>query len=143
MAKPRTLKRETFVREISQLLDEAETTIAVVGATDDSFKYGHLIYRDLKAKKFCVYPVNPNRLTVDGDKTFEHIGAIPESPTIVNILVPPKVTLNILQQCLDLGLMNVWLQPGAESPEVMVFLQQHSFNYLANTCIMVASRSKI
>lgn len=131
------------MRDITQLLDEAETTMAVVGATDDASKYGYVIYRDLKGKGFTVYPVNPNRPSVDGDKTFEHVGAIPESPTIVNIVVPPQVTLNILQQCLDLGLKNVWLQPGAESPEVMTFLQGHDFNYLANTCIMLSSRLRV
>ena len=52
------------------------------------------------------------------------------------------MTLDILQQCLDLGLRNVWLQPGAESPAVMAFLQKNDFNYLANACIMVSSRLK-
>jgi predicted CoA-binding protein len=38
--------------------------------------------------------------------------------------------------------MNVWLQPGAESPEVLEFIQEHGFNYLANACIMVQTRLK-
>ena len=46
----------------------------------------------------------------------------------------------ILEESLDLGFMNVWLQPGAESPQTIAFLQEHDFNYLANACIMVQSR---
>ncbi|MDA2937360.1 CoA-binding protein [Acidobacteria bacterium AH-259-A15] len=130
------------MKDITKLLDEPESTIAIVGATDDPSKYGYVVYRDLKRKGFTVYPVNPNRSSVDGDKTFKSLGDIPEQPTIVNVVVPPEVTSNILQQCLDLGLMNVWLQPGAESPGTMSFLQQHDFNYLANACIMVQSRLK-
>ena len=39
--------------------------------------------------------------------------------------------------------MNVWLQPGAESPENLVFLQERAFNYIAHiadACIMVQTR---
>ncbi len=130
------------MKDIIELLDKPGTTVAIVGATDDPSKYGSVIYRDLKLKGFTVYSVNPNRSTVDGDPTFKRLEDIPEPPTMVNVVVPPEVTLDILQQCLDLGLTHVWVQPGAESPEVMTFLQQNNFDYLANTCIMVTSRVK-
>ncbi len=130
------------MKDIMQLLDEPDTTIAIVGATENPSKYGYLIYKDLKLKGLTVYPVNPNRSSVDGDKTFNRLEDIPERPTIVNIVVPPEVTSDILQQCLDLELTNIWLQPGAESPAVMAFLQENNFNYLANACIMVESRLK-
>jgi hypothetical protein len=130
------------MKDIVALLDNPTTTIAVVGATDNSSKYGSVIYRDLKRKNFKVYPINPHRKTVDGDPAFATLSDLPEKPSIVNFVVPPEVTIGILRQCQQLGLMNVWIQPGAESPEVLRFLQQNHFNYLANACIMVASRMK-
>ena len=39
-------------------LDNVETSIAVVGATDDLSKYGARIYRDLKAKGYRVFYVD-------------------------------------------------------------------------------------
>ena len=125
---------------IVDLLDEPDTTVAVVGATDNPSKYGSIIYRDLKRKGYRVFPVNPNRSTVDGDRAYDHLQDLDRDPTIVNIVVPTEVTLEILGQCLEMGLMNVWLQPGTESPESMGFLQRNNFNYLANACIMVESR---
>ncbi|MCH8873248.1 CoA-binding protein [candidate division KSB1 bacterium] len=130
------------MNDITKLLDEPDVSIAVIGATDNSSKYGHVIYRDLKQKGFTVYPVNPQRTSVDGDPAFPNVGDIPGKPTMTNFVVPPSTTLKILQQCLDLALMNVWIQPGAESPEVIAFLQQNSFNYIANACIMVETRLK-
>ncbi|MCH8982297.1 CoA-binding protein [candidate division KSB1 bacterium] len=130
------------MNDITKLLDEPNVSIAVIGATDNSSKYGHVIYRDLKQKGFTVYPVNPQRSSVDGDPAFPNVGDIPGKPTMTNFVVPPSTTLKILQQCLDLALMNVWVQPGAESPEVIAFLQQNSFNYIANACIMVETRLK-
>ena len=126
--------------DIATLLNEPETTVAIVGATDNPMKYGSVIYRDLKRKGYSVFPVNPNRTEVDGDKAYPSLDKLPESPTIVNVVVPPSVTIRVLKKSLELGLKNVWLQPGAESPESLAFLQEHGFNYLANACIMVESR---
>jgi hypothetical protein len=58
----------------------------------------------------------------------------------VNVVVPPDQTLQVLGEALELGLTNVWLQPGAEDPAALRYLQEHDFAYLANACIMVASR---
>ena len=130
------------MNDIATLLNRDDTTVAVVGATDDPSKYGSVIYRDLKRKGYDVYPVNPKRDTVDGDPAYPTLEALPRVPTIVNIVVPPSATLQVLKKAQELGLDNVWVQPGAESPEVMTYLQENGFNYLANSCIMVRSRMK-
>lgn len=132
----------TGMNDIATLLNRDDTTIAVVGATDDPFKYGSVIYRDLKRKGFDVYAVNPNRDTVDGDPAFTSLAALPDTPTIVNVVVPPDATIQVLRKARELGLNNVWIQPGAESPEVMTYLIENDFNYLANSCIMVRSRMR-
>ena len=128
------------MQDIVGLLDDPATTIALVGATDNEAKYGHTILVDLKRKGYKVYPVNPRRDTVLGDKAYATLADIPELPSIVNFVIPPRFTLHVLKQCLELGLMNVWIQPGAESPEVLEYVQDNGFNYLANACIMVESR---
>jgi predicted CoA-binding protein len=128
------------MNDIATLLHRDDTSVAVVGASDDPGKYGSVIYRDLKRKGFEVYPVNPNRSTVDGDRAFRSLDSLPVDPTIVNIVVPPQTTLAVLKKAKELGYRNVWVQPGAESPEVMTYLTSHDFNYLANSCIMVRSR---
>ncbi|HJS75177.1 MAG TPA: CoA-binding protein [Vicinamibacteria bacterium] len=133
---------EPAVKDIASLLGEEGTTIAIVGATDNPSKYGYVIYRDLKRKGYRVYPVNPGRATVDSDPAYRNLASLPVKPTIVNFVVPPKVAAAVLQESLELGLKNIWLQPGAESPENLAFLQENGFNYLANACIMVESRSR-
>jgi predicted CoA-binding protein len=115
--------------------------VAVVGATDDPAKYGSVIYRDLKRKGFTVWPVNPGRDTVDGDPAYDGLAELPEEPTIINIVVPPHQTLRVLQAARELGYMSVWVQPGAEDPASLRYLQEEGFTYLANACIMVQSRT--
>ena len=131
---------EPAARDIASLLGDEGATVAVVGATDNPSKYGYVIYRDLKRKGYRVYAVNPRRATVDSDPAYRNLASLPVRPTIVNLVVPPKVAATVLQESLELGLKNIWLQPGAESPENLAFLQEKDFNYLANACIMVESR---
>jgi len=125
------------------LLVDPATSIAVVGAGDDPAKWGGRIYRNLKAKGFRVLAVNPGRRVVDGDPCYPSVAGLPEDPTIVNIVVPPPATRRVLQQCLDRGLLRVWVQPGAEDDAVLSFLAAHGFTYRAGEgdCIMVAARS--
>jgi len=127
---------------ITTLLNEADPVIAVVGATDNLNKYGAVIYRDLKAKGYRVLPVNPTRDTVDGDTAYADLAALPEEPDIVNIVVPPQRTLRVLDKAEELGIENIWVQPGAEDQAVMERLESGPFQYLANACIMVRARAK-
>lgn len=122
------------------ILENPGATIALVGATDDLRKFGSSIYRDLKRKGYRVYPVNPQRATVDGDPAYPSLADLPAPPDLVNLVVPPAATLATLRECLRLGLTKVWLQPGAEDTEVLEFLDAHGFDYLAQACIMVKSR---
>jgi uncharacterized protein len=124
--------------DLLDLLDDrAATTIAVVGATDDPGKYGGIMYRDLKGKGYRVYAVNPGRATVDGDPCYDDLDGPPEPPTIVCIVVPPKVTLGVLRRCLDLGLTRVWIQPGAADASVRSFVEENGFTAVIDACIML------
>jgi hypothetical protein len=125
---------------LADLLDRPDTTIAVVGATENPHKYGNIIYHDLKSKGFTVFAVNPYRDQVDGDPCWRSLASLPEPPTIVDIVVPPARTLDTLRECVDLGLRNVWIQPGAADATVRDFVAEHDLDALVDACIMVRAR---
>lgn len=131
---------DTTPPDVPTLLHRPGTTVAVVGANDNPSKYGNRIYRDLKAKGFTVFAVNPFRDEVDGDPCYRSLADLPEAPTIVDFVIPPARTLEVLGECLELGYTNVWIQPGAEDEAVLAYLDEHDFNHLANACIMVQAR---
>ena len=130
------------MESIITLLNEGNPVVAVVGATDNPRKYGNRIYLDLKRKGFRVYPVNPSRDSVDGDPTYATLADLPETPDIVDFVVPPTRTLRILEQANELGFTTVWIQPGAESDDVVTYLDEHGFNHLTYACIMVESMAR-
>ena len=123
--------------DLSPLLSEPGVTIAVIGATDHMAKYGGIIYRDLKRKGYRVLAVNPYRETVDGDPCWKTVLDLPERPTIAAFVIPASRGLDVLDQCEQAEIRNIWLQPGAESPEIIERLESGPFDWLAHACIMV------
>jgi predicted CoA-binding protein len=122
-----------------QLLNSPGTLVALVGASENPSKYGSIIYLNLKDKGIEIIPINPHREEVHGDKAYASLASLPNKPDVVNIVTPPQVTLKVLEECLSLGLFDVWLQPGASDKEVRRFLKENGFNYLINRCTMAES----
>ncbi len=122
------------------LLDAADTSIAVVGATDDPNKYGGIAYRQLKAMGYTVFAVNPGRSTVDGDPAFPDLAALPDAPDIVNFVVPAHIGARVADEAIALGLTNLWFQPGAESPSLTKRMELAGADVLTDACIMVRAR---
>lgn len=114
----------------------------MVGATDNEQKYGSVIYRDLKRKGYRVFPVNPGRDTVDGDPAYATVADLPVAPDIIDLVVPAAVGVKVVRQALDIGYDRIWVQPGAESPELLRLLQESDADYIAHSCIMVQSRAR-
>ena len=129
------------MQDLTQLLNTPETSLAIIGATDHPTKYGGIIYRDMKSKGFEIFGVNPYRDTVDGDPCWHSVLDLPETPTIAVFVVPAKRGLDVLAQCKQAGIDNIWLQPGASSPDLQAELDSGGFNWLAEACVMVRART--
>ena len=133
----------SMMTDLTPLLLEPGATIAVIGATDRPGKYGGIIYRDLKRKGFAVYAVNPYRDTVDGDPCWKSVKDLPVVPDIVDVVVPASRGLEVLDECEEAGALNIWVQPGAESRELLARLDSGPFTWLADACIMVRARQAV
>ncbi len=87
----------------------AQKKIAVVGVSDKRETGCNAGYRRFKSAGYTVYGVNPHLTTFDGDPCYPDLKSIPEKPDAVFILANPKVTKQIVQQCVDLGVQRVWM----------------------------------
>jgi predicted CoA-binding protein len=121
---------------------EKSNVFAVVGASRDPSKYGHQIYRDLRAGGYKVYPVNPNANEILGDKCYPSLESLPEKPQVVDLVVPPKVTNQIVKLCKKLGIRKVWMQPGSESETAINFCKENNVEAVYGVCVMVERRSR-
>jgi predicted CoA-binding protein len=87
----------------------AQKRIAVVGVSDKRETGCNLGYHKFKEAGYTVYAVNPHLTTFEGTPCYPDLKSIPEKPEAVFILANPKVTEQIVQQCVDLGIKRVWM----------------------------------
>ena len=83
--------------------------IAVVGVSDKRETGCNMAYKKFKENGYQVYAVNPRISTYDGAPCYPDLRSIPDKVDAVFILTNPKVTDEIVQQCVDLGIKHVWM----------------------------------
>lgn len=127
-------------KDLTPILLQPDTSLAIIGATDTPGKYGGIIYRDMKSKGFKVYAVNPGREKVDGDRCYPKVTDLPETPTMAVFVVPAPRGVRVLDDCKAAGVDNIWVQPGAFSPTLRDALEEGGFDWLAEACVMVRAR---
>jgi acyl-CoA synthetase (NDP forming) len=89
---------------ISTLL--APRSIALVGASDDVTRIGGRPLRYLRESGYqgVIYPVNPNRETVQGVKSYKSVQDLPEAPDVAVLAVPANGTLAAVRECAERGI---------------------------------------
>jgi predicted CoA-binding protein len=115
---------------------------AVVGVSKDPEKYGHQVYRDLRNAGYKVYCINPNANRVLGDKCYKSLEVLPTKPDVVDVVVPPKITEQVVKTCEKLGIRKVWMQPGSESEEAINFCRKNGIAVVHGVCVMIERKSR-
>jgi uncharacterized protein len=87
----------------------AQKKIAVVGVSVKRETGCNSNYLKFKNAGYQVYAVNPHISTYDGTPCYPDLKSIPEKPDAVFIFANPKVTDDIVRQCVELGIKHVWM----------------------------------
>lgn len=87
----------------------AKKRIAIVGVSDKRETGCNLAYKKFKENGYQVYAVNPHISVYDGEPCYADLKSIPDKPEAVFILANPKVTEQIVGQCVELGIKHVWM----------------------------------
>jgi Predicted CoA-binding protein len=111
-------------------------TWAVVGASENKEKFGWKIYKKLKDKGYSVYPVSPNYETIDGDKCYKNLTELPEKPDVIDMVINPKYGINTVKEASELGIKNIWLQPGTYNDELLALIDEEGLNKV-KACVLV------
>ncbi len=124
----------------------AQKKIAVVGVSDRRETGCNLAFRKFKAAGYRVSAVNPRLQTFDGEPCYPDLKALPEKPDAVFILANPRVTDEIVRQCVELGVKHVWMhcmmgvKPGlapnltSVSPDAVQLCRAHKIQVIPGTC---------
>ncbi len=124
---------------IERFLDK-KNIFAVVGVSRNPEKYGYRVYKDLKQAGYTVYPINPKADMIDDDRCYNSLRRLPKRPDVVDIVVPPNITEEVVKECKELGIKKVWMQPGSESKKAIDFCENNHIEIISNACVMVERR---
>jgi predicted CoA-binding protein len=94
-------------------------TVAIIGASADRGKYSNKsIHAHLHAG-YDVYPVNPKEETIESLKCYKSVLEISVALDRISLYLPPAVGVKVLDDIAKKGCKELWVNPGAESPDLM------------------------
>jgi len=115
----------------------AQQTVALVGLSRSGQAFSNRAHRELKARGYRIYPVNPNADLIEGEPCYHSVAALPEVPGSAIFFTPPVETAKAVREAAAAGVRRLWLQPGAETPEAIRAGQESGINLVAGECILM------
>jgi hypothetical protein len=118
----------------------AARTIAVVGLSDDPAKPSHYVSAYMQRAGKRIFPVNPSIASVLGEPSFESLRALPEKPDLVNVFRLPRAIPAIVEEMIELGLTDLWVQQGIRHDEAAARAEAAGIRVVMDRCIMIDHR---
>ena len=112
-------------------------SVAIIGASNDRKKYGNRAVRAYRDQGYEVYPVNLKESRIEGLPAYRSVRDLPERPERVSVYLPAEVTLGLLPEIAERGCDELWLNPGAESEELVREAERLGLN-VVQACSIVA-----
>lgn len=111
--------------------------VAIVGVSRNGKKFGNVVYTELKGRGYEVFAVNSAAQEIDGQPCYPNITILKDKIDGVVVCVSSEQAKSVLQEAAQLGLKNVWLQQGAETPELVTQGQDLGLNMVSGKCILM------
>ena len=84
------------------------------------------------------YPREPE---IEGLRAFKSLAEVPVRPEMISVYLPPAVVLKVLPEIAAKGCDELWLNPGAESSEVLAEAERLGLNVIQACSIVGAGVS--
>jgi hypothetical protein len=115
--------------------------IAVVGLSDNAGKASHGVSRIMQRCGYRVVGVNPaHEGKILGEPCYPTLAALVAAegkPDIVNVFRLPRYIPTIVDEMIDLGLENLWVQQGIEHEGAALRAEGAGIRVVMDRCIMI------
>ena len=92
--------------------------VAVIGASSDRSKFGNKAVRAFTRQGYTVVPIHPKEQEVEGLKAYASVLDVPGPVDMATMYLAPAVGMKVIEEVAKKGIPEVWLNPGADSPEL-------------------------
>ncbi|MDR3306225.1 MAG: CoA-binding protein [Endomicrobium sp.] len=118
-------------------MDE-DKLIAVVGVSENPDKFGYKIFNDLLSAGFKAVAVGVRGGSVAGQTVYKSLKDLSSKPDIVLTVVPPVGTDKTVDDAIELGIKEVWMQPGSVSETALKKAKAAGVKVTDRRCFMAA-----
>ena len=118
--------------------------IAVVGLSDDPAKPSHYVSAYMQQHGYRILPVNPSLATVLNETSYASLTALcaEQKPDVVDVFRLPKFIPAIVDEMIQLGLKNLWIQQGIIDHASAARAEAAGIAVVMDRCIMVEHRHR-
>ncbi len=106
----------------------SKPTVAIIGASADRSKFSNRSIHAHLAAGYEVFPVHPKEETIEGLKVYKSILDVPGALDRISLYLPPAIGVKVLDDIAKKGCRELWINPGAESPELMARAEELKLN---------------
>ncbi len=111
--------------------------IAVAGVSRSGKGFGNIVCKELASRGYEVFPVNPHADVINGVPCYPSLAPLAGRVDGVLVCVPAQEGANVLREAASAGIRNVWIQQGADSPELIALAQTLGLNMVSGKCILM------
>ena len=111
-------------------------TVAIIGASNSRHKFGNKALRAFVNQGFTVFAINPNETIVEGHRAYPSVLAVDGPIDMATVYVQPEIAVRIMDEIAKKGIAEVWLNPGADAPEVVERARELGLNTIQACSIM-------
>ena len=115
----------------------SQRKLAVVGVSRHKAKFGNMAFKELRGKGYKLFPVHPHAETIEGERCYPSLAALPEPVGGVLVVVPPAQAEQVVRDAAAAGIRRVWLQQGAESATAIRFCEENGISAVHGECILM------
>jgi predicted CoA-binding protein len=116
----------------------AAKAFGVAGASTNRDKYGNKVLRCYLQNGRKAVPINPRAEIIEGQPCVASVAELPDEVTSLSVITPPKITEQIVEEAIARGIENIWMQPGAQSPQAVARCEKAGINVIADgSCLLV------
>jgi predicted CoA-binding protein len=123
-------------RELRALLGSARV-VAVVGLSSKSHRPSHEVAAYLQAAGYRIIPVNPNEVSVLGERAYASLAEIPSDieVDVVDVFRRAEETPAIARDAVAIGAKAMWLQEGIVNDEAARIAIEGGLDVVMGLCM--------
>jgi hypothetical protein len=112
-------------------------SLAVVGLSDDPTRPSHSVSAYMQRHGYRILPVNPGLSHVLGERCYPSLREVPDTPDVVNVFRLPRYIPTIVDEMIELGYQNLWVQLGIVNEPAAIKAEDAGIHVVMDRCILI------